>query len=185
MSEQTFYKTKDMLQKDLEKFFKVKLTNEEFEVIRDFAISDHDAVYGDDYRFHPYEIYICSIKQWGTKSGKIRKEAEDPEFFYPSPFKDKSVDRIFNFTVENTRKVYVSIQNEVDNRYQSLDKKRENIRKENKQSLKEYKKSSPSSWLPDPDIFIGLVVLIFLTWLIFGGGDLSPGGPKFFGHDGG
>ena len=29
------------------------------------------------------------------------------------------------------------------------------------------------------------VVLIFLTWLIFGGGDLSPGGPKFFGHDGG
>ena len=50
-------------------------------------------------------------------------------------------------------------------------------------------KNYSTSGGPDPDFIIGLVVFVFLTWLIFGvilgGGDLSPGAPSFFGHDGG
>ena len=196
MSEDTVYKTKKISQKDLEKYYKVKLTKEEFEVIKSFAFDDHEEVVGDDYKFYPFDQYVLPIKQWGTKSGKIRKKPKYPmqqdlfdTFNPPGSFGIETADRISTFSNRNMQETYISIQEEIDNRYPKLEKKRETIREQNKQTLKDYKKEYSTSAAPDPDLIIGLVVFVFLTWLIFGvifgGGDLSPGGPKFFGHDGG
>jgi hypothetical protein len=187
------YKTKKMLHKDLEKHFNVKLTNEEYVVIKDFAFNDHEKIVGDENKFYPFDKYVLSIKQWGTKSGACRKRAKyfpDDGLFRsfgaPSGFGLETTGRIFDFNFGNMEEIYISIQEEIDNRYPKLEKKREAIREKNKQTLKENKKSYSG---PDPDLIIGLVVFVFLTWLIFGvifgGSDLSPGGPKFFGHDGG
>ena len=194
MSEDTVYKTKKMSQKNLEKHFGVKLTNEEFYVIKKFAYEDHDVVVGDDYRFHPYEQYLLSIKQWGTKSGKARKRAKynSQNDLFDSigggSFLFETADAIVTFSDRNLKKIYISIQEEIDNHYPKMELKREAVRAHNKQILKENKSYSTSGG-PDPDLIIGLVVFVFLTWLIFGvilgGGDLSPGGPSFFGHDGG
>jgi len=196
MSEDTVYKTKKISQNDLEKYYKVKLTKEEFEVVKSFAFDDYEEVVGDDYKFYPFDQYVFSIKQWGTKSGKIRKKSR-----YQSlqdllnslnshmSFGLKKSDEVLNFTDQSMQDLYVKIQDEIDNRYPKLEKKRETIREQNKQILKDYKKEYSTSAAPNPDLIIGLVVFVFLTWLIFGvifgGGDLSPGGPKFFGHDGG
>jgi len=180
------YKTKNMPLKDLEKHFDVKLTNEEFKVIKDFAFSDNDAVVGDDYRFYPFDKYTYSIKQWGTKQGKLRKNPKYPDLFLT--YGKENINRLSTFNRKNTQEIYVSIQDEIDNRYSHLEKKRETIRELNKQSLKENKKSYSYGGGPDPDLIIGFVILIFLTWLIFGvifdiGTDLGP--PRFFGDDGG
>ena len=101
----------------------------------------------------------------------------------------ESTDRFYSFRSKNLLKTYIEIQEEIDNRDPKLERKRESIREHNKQELKENKKNYTTSAAPDPDLIIGLVVFVFLTWLIFGvilgGGDLSPSGPSFFGHDGG
>ena len=62
------------------------------------------------------------------------------------------------------------------------------LRKEKERQLKaKIKKFDPFFFIPN-NAFGGFLVLLFLTWLIFGvifdiGPDLGP--PKFFGHDGG
>ena len=194
MPEDTVYKTKRMSQKDLEKHYGVKLTNEEFNVIKKFACEDNDVMVGDSYRFHPYDQYLLSIKQWGTKSGKVRKKAKynwQHDLFDSvgaGSFRFETADTILTFSDRNLKNIYISIQEEIDNQYPKMEFKREDVRVYNKRILKENKSSSWGGG-PDPDLIIGLVVLVFFTWLIFGvifgGGDLSPGGPKFFGHDGG
>ena len=197
MSQDTVYKTKKMSQKDLEKHFGVKLNNEEFNVVKDLAFNDHEEVVGDDQKFYPFDIYLLSIKQWGTKSGKVRKNPRyqwDDDLISSIPnrrgsFGLESTDRFYSFRSKNLLKTYIEIQEEIDNRDPKLERKRESIREHNKQELKENKKNYTTSAAPDPDLIIGLVIFVFLTWLIFGvilgGGDLSPSGPSFFGHDGG
>ena len=194
MSQDTVYKTKKMSQKDLEKHFGVKLTIEEFNVVKKFACEDNDVMVGDDYRFHPYDQYLLSIKQWGTKTGNVRKK---PKYIWQhdlfdsvggGSFRFETASTLLTYRNANLKEIYISIQDEIDNQYPKLEIKRETVRVHNKQILKENKNYSTSGG-PDPDFIIGLVVFVFLTWLIFGvilgGGDLSPGAPSFFGHDGG
>ena len=183
MVREKLFKTQNETKLDIEKFFKTKLSNEEFRIIRDLASSDSEHSI-EQFRFSPFDKYIYSLKRWGTKSGKIRNTPNTNVFsafdYLPFPWDEND---------EATKKLYVLIQEEIDNRYPKLEIKRESIREHNKQNLKKDKKSSSWGGGPDPDLIIGLVVFVFLTWLIFGvifgGGDLSPGGPKFFGHDGG
>ena len=72
MSQDTAYKTKKMSQKDLEKHFGVKLTTEEFNVSKRFALKI-TRVCSVMTPIYPFDQYLLSIKQWGTKTGKVRK----------------------------------------------------------------------------------------------------------------
>ena len=202
MSQDTAYKTKKMSQKDLEKHYDVKLTDEEFNVIRDLAVEDIESDVTtvspllSEHPIYPFDQYMLSIKQWGTKTGKIRK---NPKYKWNhdlissvggrgGSFGIETPARLHSFKDLNLQMTYILIQEKIDDKYPKLEKKRKTIREQNKQTLKENKSYSTSGG-PDPDLIIGLVVFVFLTWLIFGvilgGGDLSPGGPSFFGHDGG
>ena len=194
---------KNLSQKDLEKHYDVKLTEEEFKVIRDLAVEDIEIDISKvdpflrAYPIYPFDQYMLSVKQWGTKSGKTRK---NPKYREHGGLKNsvggrggqfgiETPARLYDFKNRSLQETYILIQEKIDDRYPKLEKKRKTIREQNKKTLKENKKNYSTSAGFDPDIIIGFVVLIFLTWLIFGvilgGGDLSPGGPKFFGHDGG
>ena len=194
---------KNISQKDLEKHYDVKLTEEEFKVIRDLAVEDIEIDIGKvspflrAYPIYPFDQYMLSVKQWGTKSGKTRKNPKYREYGSlkssvggrGGSFGIETPARLHDFKDRSLQETYVSIQEKIDDRYPKSEKKRKAIREQNKQTLKENKKNYSTSVGFDPEVIIGFVILIFLTWLIFGvilgGGDLSPGGPKFFGDDGG
>ena len=194
---------KNLSQKDLEKHYDVKLTEEEFKVIRDLAVEDIEIDISKvdpflrAYPIYPFDQYMLSVKQWGTKSGKTRKNPKYREYGglknsvggRGGQFGIETTARLYDFKNRSLQETYILIQEKIDDRYPKLEKKRKTIREQNKKTLKENKKSYSTSAGFDPEVIIGFVVLIFLTWIIFGvilgGGDLSPGGPKFFGHDGG
>ena len=72
MSQDTVYKTKKMSQKDLEKHFGVKLTTEEFNVVKDFAFNDHEEVVGDDKKFYQHTfIFLIFQKKLFFQINKI------------------------------------------------------------------------------------------------------------------
>ena len=186
MQREKLFKTKNETKVDVEKFFKIKLSKEEFRVVKDLAIADDESSL-EQYRFSPFDKYIFAIKQWGTKSGKVRNNPKpniSPGFDYlPFPW-DNSDD--------TTKSLYVLIQDEIDNKYPKIESKREYIREHNKESLEQTLNKTKSenystSGLPDRDLMFGIIIVIFFISVafIFAGGDLSPGGPKFFGHDGG
>jgi len=194
---------KNLSQKDLEKHYDVKLTEEEFKVIRDLAVEDIEIDISKvdpflrAYPIYPFDQYMLSVKQWGTKSGKTRKNPKYREYGglknsvggRGGQFGIETPARLYDFKNRSLQETYILIQEKIDDRYPKLEKKRKTIREQNKKILKENKKNYSTSAGFDPEVIIGFVILIFLTWLIFGvilgGGDLSPGGSKFFGHDGG
>ena len=184
MAREKIHWTKKMPKKDLEKFFKIELNNKEYNVIKDFADSDWKSSV-ESYRFEPFDKYIFAINQWGTKNGKVRTNARDSSLFYKKHINTLGAENFdLDKTEERSKELYNLIQKEIYYSYPNVD----NNIAHNKSSLKETRKKNSTSGVPDPDLIWGFLILIFITLffgLIFGGGDLSPGGPKFFGHDGG
>ena len=203
---------KNITKKELEKFYKIKLTKGEFVVIKSWATRDCSAGIdhiGDsvDYssRYAPFRRYVRALSQFsdGTKRSKFNFN-KSYEKNIENIYIDESIirDQIYG-DIENNypgEQTFDDIEKEwfAVNRYKKEIKKKGNKYKkeeiEYKKEETEYKKPSSSSGF-DPFFFIpdnafgGFLILLFLTWLIFGvifgGGDLDPGAPRFFGHDGG
>lgn len=175
-------KINDIKKKDLDKFYKIKLSNNEFEVIKDFALEENEETIRYTQRFEIFREYVRAIA-WVHYNEKKRSKF------------------IFDRKGENSPNVdlYDAIYDEIENRYPSdeVDNSNESeeykddtiIDKEDKDTFIDKAKGfDPFFFIPD-NAFGGFLILLFLTWLIFGvifgGGDLEPGRPMFFGHDGG
>ena len=139
-------------------------------------------------RFEPFYEYILAIHYFGDDGAGPRGKWS----------KKINLDR-GRISAEKRQR----IRKEVDRRYPKVKIKREQYL-EKKHGLKDEDsvddekpiKEKPRRWQDiDPFFFIpnnafgGFLILLFLTWLIFGvifgGGDLDPGAPRFFGDDGG
>ncbi|MBD1161171.1 hypothetical protein IDH30_02640 [Pelagibacterales bacterium SAG-MED15] len=175
-------KIQDIKKKDLDKFYKIKLSNNEFEVIKDFALEENNEAIKYSQRFEIFREYIRAIA-WVHYNEKERSKF------------------IFDREGENSPNVdlYDAIYNEIENRYPSeetddiyseSDEYNEDpiVDNEDKDTFIDKAKGfDPFFFIPD-NAFGGFLILVFLTWLIFGvifdiGTDL--GQPRFFGHDGG
>jgi hypothetical protein len=160
------FNTKTIRKKDLEKVFKIKLSSEEFNYIKEQGVEDSQVKINgtwissimESYKWEFYSKYITPLKK-----EKERKEKEEKERL-----------EILKYYADN--KII----------------KDDNVDEEKKPIIKEEPSKSrgfdPFFFIPD-NAFGGFLIILFFTWLIFsvifGGGDLEPGAPKFFGHDGG
>ena len=193
------FNTKTIKKKELEKFYKIKLTKGEFVIIKGWALRDCSAGIdhiGDrvDYssRYAPFRLYVRALSQFsdGTKRSKFNfnKTSELSSIIREQIYADIEN----NFPGERT---FESIENEwkATARYKKEIKEMKKKGKKYKKEEVEYEKPSrfsgfdPFFFIPD-NAFGGFLILLFLTWLIFGvifdiGTDLGP--PRFFGHDGG
>ena len=69
MKKEKSFRTKDMTKKELEKHFKILISNEEFRVVKDFVLSEF---YGEgqipySIRFEPFYEYILAIHIFGAE----------------------------------------------------------------------------------------------------------------------
>lgn len=151
------FNTKTIKKKDLEKVFKIKLSNEEFNYIKKQGIEDSQVKINGTWRSSIMESYKWEFYSKYIVPIKMEKERLEELKYYAK--KDREVE--------------------------------DNV-EDNEPLIKEEPSKSrgfdPFFFIPD-NAFGGFLILLFLTWLIFGvifgGGDLDPGAPKFFGHDGG
>lgn len=198
MKKKKALQTKNMTKKELEKFYKIKLTKGEFVVIKSMAIREYAE--GIDYNpFAPFREYIKALSQFsdGTKRSKFdfnRANEKNIENFYYDHHYPHLRDQIYG-NIENNFPGEQSF-DDIEKVWFAVIRYKKEIKKKGKKYKKEeieYEKPSSSSGF-DPFFFIpnnafgGFLILLFLTWLIFGvifdvGTDLGP--PRFFGHDGG
>ena len=175
-------KIKDIKKKDLDKFYKIKLSNNEFEVIKDFALEENEETIRYTQRFEIFREFVRAIA-WVHYNEKERSKFIFDRKGENSPNVDL-YDAIYN-EIENRYPT-----EEIDDSYSESDEFNEDPIIDNKDKdnfIDKAKGFDPFFFIPD-NAFGGFLILLFLTWLIsfiFGGGDLEPGRPMFFGHDGG
>jgi hypothetical protein len=187
------FQIKNITKKELEKHFNTPISNKEFRVIKYLALLDSDKAAFDPYkddgknivpydrRFEPFYDYILAIHYFGgdgTGIGKWSKKIN----------KDRS-------RIQGCLEKMKRIREEIDRRYPKVKLKKDRLKDEVLTDDQKPIKEKPWRWQDiDPFFFIpnnafgGFLILLFLTWLIFGViFDIGPGSgpPRFFGHDGG
>ena len=194
MKKKKTFQPKNMTKKELEKFYKIKLSEAEFEVIKSMAIREYAESIDYNIRFAPFRDCIFAVSRFsdGTKRSKFNF--------------NRSNEKEYNYNTGLRGGIYGDIENNypdfnIDDEQWKFDRsvlKKEIKKKGNKykkEEIKEIEYKKPWRWQDiDPFFFIpnnafgGFLILLFLTWLIFGvifdiGTDLGP--PRFFGDDGG
>ena len=201
-----YFDLKKIKKTELEKFYKIKLSKEEFEVIKWRSIRGsnefpefYDGWPGNS-RYKPFRECIFAVAHFddGTERSKFNFNSPEEKYTYHNGLRSA-----IYADIENGYPSYrFDEQREIFDR-SILKKENKIISKNTKEEIIEFKEeepvhkenSKPSSFdpffilrfIPD-NAFGGFLVLLFLTWLIFSVIlDIGPGsGPsRFFGHDGG
>ena len=191
---------------ELENFYKIKLSKEEFEVIKGRSIirSNEFPGFYDGWpgssRYEPFRECIFAVAHFsdGTERSKFNFNRPDETYNYHSGLRSAIYADIENsyssFSLAYEREKFDRISRKKEDKIKPNNKKEEIINFNDKET--EYKKK-PSSFNFDPFFFLrfipdnafgGFLVLLFLTWLIFSVIlDIGPesGPSRFFGHDGG
>ena len=192
MKKEKTFRIKNTTKKELEKHFNIPISNKEFRVVKYLALDSGKALfdpYKDDgekiipysLRFEPFYEYILAIHYFGDDGASGRGKWS----------KKINLDQ-GRISLEKWKR----IREEIDRRYPKVKLKKDRLKDEDSVDDEKPIKEKPRRWQDiDPFFFIpnnafgGFLILLFLTWLIFGvifgGGDLDPGAPKFFTHDGG
>jgi len=190
MNKEKIFYTANMKKAELENYYDFKLTNEEFAVILEMAISDtYELVLSPssyDYRFEPFYEYLLAINNYGrfyTDRSKAFKRLKNPEHY------TRGVD-LYKIVRKEIVKKFPEIKIKEEQEHEKLMKKYKSIGEDNnKDTTISYKQKQNNdspvfSNIKPVLIWIALAVGLFLlfNWAV----DPSiDGGPKFFGHDGG
>lgn len=198
---------KKIKKNDLEKFYKIKLSKEEFEVIKSRSILRSNEFPGfydgwpGNSRYKPFRECIFAVAHFsdGTERSKFNFNSPDEKYNYHSGLRSAiyaDIENSYpNYRFDEQREIFDRIILKKENKINSKNKKKEIIEFKDEEEIVRKKKSKPSSFdpffilrfIPD-NAFGGFLVLLFLTWLIFSVIlDIGPGSgpPRFFGHDGG
>ena len=191
MKKEKTFRIKNTTKKELEKHFNIPISNKEFRVVKYLAL-DSGTPFFDPYkdngekivpyslRFEPFYEYILAIHYFGDDGASGRGKWS----------KKINLDQ-GRISLEKWKR----IREEIDRRYPKVKLKKDRLKDEVSVDEQKPIKEKPWRWQDiDPFFFIpnnafgGFLILLFLTWLIFGvifdvGTDLGP--PRFFGHDGG
>ena len=191
MKKEKTFRIKNTTKKELEKHFNIPISNKEFRVVKYLAL-DSGTPFFDPYkdngekivpyslRFEPFYEYILAIHYFGDDGASGRGKWS----------KKINLDQ-GRISLEKWKR----IREEIDRRYPKVKLKKDRLKDEVSVDEQKPIKEKPWRWQDiDPFFFIpnnafgGFLILLFLTWLIFGvifdvGTDLGP--PRFFGDDGG
>ena len=191
MKKEKTFRIKNTTKKELEKHFNIPISNKEFRVVKYLAL-DSGTPFFDPYkddgekivpyslRFEPFYEYILAIHYFGDDGASGRGKWS----------KKINLDQ-GRISLEKWKR----IREEIDRRYPKVKLKKDRLKDEVSVDDEKPIKEKPWRWQDiDPFFFIpnnafgGFLILLFLTWLIFGvifdvGTDLGP--PRFFGDDGG
>ena len=191
MKKEKTFRIKNTTKKELEKHFNIPISNKEFRVVKYLAL-DSGTPFFDPYkddgekivpyslRFEPFYEYILAIHYFGDDGASGRGKWS----------KKINLDQ-GRISLEKWKR----IREEIDRRYPKVKLKKDRLKDEVSVDEQKPIKEKPWRWQDiDPFFFIpnnafgGFLILLFLTWLIFGViFDIDPGSgpPRFFGHDGG
>jgi len=208
-SNKSYFNLRKIKKAQLDEFYKLELTKEEFEVIKFHVLREYpypSITYGN--RFEVFREWIRSISTFsdGTERSKFKYNKREEKLI-----KQKRLANLYTQDDHKRGIIYGDIEKsgfpnpktfkdvEMEWHYindkKPIKEKKEIIEFKDEEEIVRKKKSKPSSFdpffilrfIPD-NAFGGFLVLLFLTWLIFSVIlDIGPGSgpPRFFGHDGG